>query len=212
MVVNTPAPCKVPRFKTGTQTTIESWFYQMENYLEVNRVEKGQWDKICIAKFHSQHFDQIRRHRYIPYKEFKMKIVELFKRPDLVHFKSGQLMEAVQEENELPDALLKRIRTLTQEAFRKLADEEQQMIAVTAFCKGLRNRQVADLVSAQARESISKAVHIACETESNLEQQFPTDQSQRPHLERYSTDRSLLMRSNPKTERHRSGYDAKQEP
>ena len=104
-------------------------------------MEKGKLVKFCIANFHSQHFDQIRRHRYIPYKEFNRKIIELFKRPDLAHFKARELMEAVHMENELPDAFMERIRILTQEAFRKLADEEQQIMAVTAFCKGLMNRQ-----------------------------------------------------------------------
>ena len=93
----------------------------------MNRVEKGQWVKSCIANFHSQYFYQIRIHRYIRYKEFKRKVLELFQRPDLSHFKARQFTEARQEENELPCAFMERIVTLTQEAFIKLPDERQIM-------------------------------------------------------------------------------------
>ena len=107
--------------------------------------------------------------------------MERFTRTDLAHFKARQLMEAEQQENELPDAFMERIRPVTQEAFRKLADEEQKIMAVTAFCKGLRKRQLAALVSAQARESISKPVGISYETESNLEQQTQSGRPQKTY-------------------------------
>ena len=87
-------------------------------------------------------------------------------------------MEVQQDENEFPDAFMEGNRILTQDAFRK-TDEEQQILAVTAICKGLRNRQVAAMVSAQAKDSI--AVGVACETESNLERHFQHSGSYRPY-------------------------------
>ena len=67
-------------------------------------------------------------------------------------------MEVLQKENEFPDAFMEGNRIVPQDAFRNLADEEQQILAVTAFCKRVRNRQVAAMVSAQAKDSIGKAV------------------------------------------------------
>ena len=39
-----PNPCKVSRFKdTYTGVTSESWYYQMENYMELNGVPQAYW-------------------------------------------------------------------------------------------------------------------------------------------------------------------------
>ena len=45
IVVQTPGQCKVMRFKPGTKLTIESWFYQMENYFETSHVDMEYWVK-----------------------------------------------------------------------------------------------------------------------------------------------------------------------
>ena len=55
---------------------------------------------------------------------------------------------------------MNRIPLVTQEAFRKLPHEEQQMLAVNAFCSGLKDRTVATLLATQARNSMAKAVRI----------------------------------------------------
>ena len=49
------------------------------------------------------------------------------------------------------------------EAFKKLADEEQQTLAGHAFCEGLKERSVATLVATEARNSAARAVRIAPE-------------------------------------------------
>ena len=56
-----------------------------------------------------------------------------------------------------------RIRAIASEAFHKLPDEEQQTMAVHAFCDGLKDRGVAALVATQARNSGARAVRIAAE-------------------------------------------------
>ena len=45
------------------------------------------------------------------------------------------------------------IRRIARQAFPKLPDEEQQTLAVHAFCEGLQDRGVAALVAPQARNS-----------------------------------------------------------
>ena len=157
-----PNPCKVSKFKESTTgVTIESWFYQMENYVELNGFNRRFWVKTRISYFHSQHFDQVWAHRNIPYREFKKKIIEIFKRPDMTKYKIKELWTAQQDENEATDAFMTRIRRIARQALRKLPDEEQQTLVVHAFCEGLQDRGVAALVATQARNSAARAVRIA---------------------------------------------------
>ena len=127
--VYAPAPCKVPRYKIGTQLTIESCFYQKKNYFEANRIPKHQRIKFCISNFHSQQYEQVRHHRYLTYRDFKRKLIDMLRKPDLTQYKIKQLWEIEQATEEEPDAFMNRFRLLPQEAFRKLPDDEQQMLA-----------------------------------------------------------------------------------
>ena len=52
--VRPPNACKVARYKeSATGVNIESWMYQMENYMELNGIPRVFWVKTCIANFHS---------------------------------------------------------------------------------------------------------------------------------------------------------------
>ena len=66
-----------------------------------------------------------------------------------------------------------RIRGIARQAFRKLPDEEQQTLAVHAFCEGLQDRGVAALVATQARNSAARAVRIAAEAIAVKRKIFP---------------------------------------
>ena len=89
-----PNPCKVSKFKdTTTGVIIESWFYQMEDYIELNGVPRAHWVKTWIANFNSQHYDQVRCHRYIRYREFKKKVIKIFKRPDMTQYKIKRTLD-----------------------------------------------------------------------------------------------------------------------
>ena len=94
----------VGRFKESTTgVNIESWLYQMENYMEVNGIPRAFWPKTCIANFHQENFDQVRPHRYLPYREFKKKVIATFKRPDMTQYKIKELWTIKQLEDEAPD-------------------------------------------------------------------------------------------------------------
>ena len=82
----------------------------------------------------------------------------------MTQYKIKELWTIRQYEDEGPDGFMTRIRAAAREAFRKLPDEEQQVMAVHAFCEGLRDRGVAALVATQARNSSARAVRIAAET------------------------------------------------
>ena len=157
----------------------------MENYFEVNRVPMYQWIRFCTANFHSQHYEQIRHHRYLTYRDFKRKLVDMFRKPDLTQYKIRQLWEIEQASDEEPDAFMNRIRLVTQDAFRKLPDDEQQMLAVNAFCSGLKDRTVATLVATQAKNSMANAVRIASEALTFTERRsVGTEPKHRPHRSR----------------------------
>ena len=111
----------------------------------------------------SQDFDQIRDQRHLPYREFKRKVIEIFKKPDITQYQIKELCSIQQYEDEGPDAFMTRMRAIAREAFRKLRDEEQQRMAGHAFCEGLKDRGVAALVATQARNSAARAVLMAAE-------------------------------------------------
>ena len=81
----------------------------------------------------------------------------------MTQYKIKELWSIQQYEDEEPDAFMTRIRAIAREAFRKLPDEEQQTMAVHAFCEGLKDRGVAALVATQARNSAARAVRNAVE-------------------------------------------------
>ena len=131
--------------------------------MELNGIPRAFLPKTCIANFHQQHFDQVRPHRYLHYREFKKKVIATFKRHDMSQYKIKELWTIKLLEEEAPDQFMTRIRVLAREAFKKLADEEQQTLAVHAFCEGLKDRNVATMVATQARNSAARAVRIAAE-------------------------------------------------
>ena len=81
----------------------------------------------------------------------------------MTQYKIKELWTIKQLEDETPDQFITRIRVIAREAFKNLADEDQQTPAVDAFCEGLKDRNVATLVATQARNSAARAVRIAAE-------------------------------------------------
>ena len=68
----------------------------MENYFDVNRIPIYHWIKSCIAHFHSQDYEQIRNHRYLTYRDFKRKPIDIFRKSDITQYKIRQLWEIEQ--------------------------------------------------------------------------------------------------------------------
>ena len=146
--VTAPDACKVATYKESSKgVNIRSWLYQMENYMELNGIPRGFWVKTCMANFHTQHFDQVGANRHMHYREFKKKVIEIFRKPDMTQYRIKELCTIRQDKDEAPDAFMTRIRTIAREAFRNLPDGEQQMLAVNAFCGGLKECGVAALVA-----------------------------------------------------------------
>ena len=77
--------------------------------------------------------------------------------------KIKELRTSKQPDEEAPDQFLTRLRVIPRQAFKKLAEEEQQTLAVHAFCEGLKDRSVATLVGTQTRNSAAREVRKAAE-------------------------------------------------
>ena len=131
--------------------------------MELNGLPPAFCPKTCIPNFHQQHFDQVRPHRYLPYREFKKKVNATNKRPDMRQYKIKEFWTIKQLEDKAPYQFNTMIRVIAREAFYKLGDEEQQTLAVHAFCEALNDGSVATLVATKATNSAASALRIAAE-------------------------------------------------
>ena len=130
-----------------------------------------------------------------PTENSRKKVIQIFKRPDMTQYKIKELWSAQQDDEEAPDAFMTRIRSIARQAFRKLAEEEQQTLAVNAFCEGLQDRGVAALVATQARNSAARAVRIAAEAIAVNSKTFSSKR-------REKTQKALLSVSKPHAAAH----------
>ena len=95
-----PNPCKVSKFKESSKgETIEIWFYQMENYMELNGIGHQHWIKTCISNFNSPHFDPVRGQR-----EFALQRISEKSHRDLQETR----YDAVQDQRALDRTALRR--------------------------------------------------------------------------------------------------------
>ena len=99
-----------------------------------------------------------------------------------------------------------RIRAIAREAFRQLPDEEQQTMAVHAFCEGLKDRGVAALLATQARNSAARAVRNAAEATAVNTKKIETKRRSK------SSRKALLGLSSQNAERHSDSLENPQSP
>ena len=83
------------------------------------------------------------------------------KRPDLSHSKITELFQIHQNSDESAEAFMDKLHGIAHLGFRHLPEDEKQEILVTAFCKGLHNRDSARFVGTQAHGRVAEAVRIA---------------------------------------------------
>ena len=135
----------------------------MEFHFEANSIPEEQWVKACIVNFHYDHFTEVKEHKLLPFRDFKAVMIELFKEPELTHSKMQELFQMQQDVDETAEEFMTRVRNLTEKAFRQVPDYEKQTLAVSAFCKGLRDRAIAAQVAVQAKDNTAKATRVAAE-------------------------------------------------
>ncbi len=113
-------PIKITPFKRGGQLLIEAWVYNVEAYFQLNKVPRRHWVRSMVRFFHQNHFDEVREYRKFSYRDFKNKIIAMFKRPDLSHSKISELFQTQQNSDESAEQFMDRLHGLAQLGFRHL--------------------------------------------------------------------------------------------
>ena len=72
-----------------------------------------------------------------------------------------ELMSARQKDDESVVDYMGRVQDNVTKAFQKLADANRQNLAVSMFCQGLRDQDVAWMTAIQARGEVATALHSA---------------------------------------------------
>ena len=114
-------------------------------------------------------------------------MIRIFKTPDLAHGTIKELMSARQKDDESVVDYMGRVQDNVAKAFPKLADANRQDLAVSMFCQGLRDQDVARMTPIQAKGEVATALHIAASaTAYGKEQRYA--QRYEPSRRRYPTN------------------------
>ena len=114
-----------------------------------------------INHFDTTHFAEVQPYKTYSYPEFRKKIIRIFKTPDLAHVNIKELMSARQKDDESVVDYMGRVQDNVAKAFPKLADANRQDLAVSMFCQGLRDQDVARMTAINAKGEVATALHIA---------------------------------------------------
>ena len=155
--------CKVRPFKRGTPTTIEHWFQQMEFWFQLNELPQERWVAACVSNFFGNHFREIAPYQNSPYADFKLRVTNLYTRPALVQYRMRELMEMAQGEEEEAERFMDRAREVTQQAHPDMPEPDKRAMAVSAFCRGLLDKDAAKAIAVQCKDDTAQAVRIAAE-------------------------------------------------
>ena len=96
-------------------------------------------------------------------------------------------MSAHQKQDESVVEYMGRVQDNVAKAFPKLADANRQNLAVSMFCQGLHDQDIARMTAVQSKGDVASALHIAASaTPYTKEQRYP--QRYDPNRRRYSTN------------------------
>ena len=87
----------------------------------------------------------------------------MYRKPELTQYYLNLLTHMQEGGEEDVIYFMERVKMKAKDAFKHIPDKERQAMIVAYFCKGLRNRTIAPLVSTQANGSTAAAVGIAAE-------------------------------------------------
>ena len=133
----------------------------MEYDLQFRQVPSRLWVASLINQVHSKHFKECRTHRHLKYPDFKRKLIELYKRPDMTQTMLQNLLSVMQERDEPLETFADRVRELVDLAHPKMASDDKQRTAIAAFCRGLFDRSLAQYVAVSRERTLAGAVRVA---------------------------------------------------
>ena len=127
----------------------------MEYYFSLTGVQERKHVIGMINNFDTAHFAEAQPYKTYNYPEFRKKIIRLFSTPDLTNVNIKELMSAQQKQDESVVDYMGRVQDNVAKAFPKLADANRQNLAVSMFCQGLRDQEVARMTAVQAEGDVA---------------------------------------------------------
>ena len=114
-----------------------------------------------VAHFEQKHFEEVWPLLHYTYASFKRKVFKIFEQPDLSQATSRELFETNQATEETLDDYMSRVQFIVRKSFPKLELQNGESIAITAFCKGLVDLDMAKLAAVQSEVKDAKVMKIA---------------------------------------------------
>ena len=114
-----------------------------------------------INHFDTIHRPEVQLYKTYSYPEFRKKVISIFKFPDKTRINIKELMSAQQKPDESVLDYMARVQDNVAKAFPKLADRNRQDLAVSMFCQGLRDEEIARKTAIQAKGDVASALRIA---------------------------------------------------
>ena len=154
-------PLPIPKFKRGCNTSIQSWFFQMKTYFQFAGIPSDLWVSGNMNQVHQCHFEELLIHALLPYPTFKQKMCKFFKAPDCTESLMKEFCELQQEPYEVLNDFRSIVQDIVEKAFRKLPEDTKQNFAVNGFCSGMVDKDIAKIVSFNAKGDVNKALSLA---------------------------------------------------
>ena len=140
-----------------------------------------------INHFVTMHFQEVKPYKTYNYPEFRKKIIRIFKTPDLSHVNIKELMSARQKDDESILDYRVRVQDNVAKAFAKLSDMNSQNLAMSMFCQGLCDQEVARMTAISSKGDVASTLRIAASaTAYGREQRYC--QRYEPSRRRYPTN------------------------
>ena len=127
----------------------------MEYYFSITGVPERKHVMGMINHFDTTHFAEVQPYKTYSYPEFRKKIIRIFQTPDLSHVNIKELMSAHQKQDESVVEYMGRVQDNVAKAFPKLADTNRQNLAVSMFCQGLRDQEIARMTALQSKGDVA---------------------------------------------------------
>ena len=123
--------CEVERFERGTYLTIKDWVNQMETYFTIGQIPAEAFVGFMLMKNAEKHRNEIKQYQFLDYLEFREKLVEVFKEPDLATAYLNALSSISQDRDESISDYMQRVRLLVLKAHPKLDNDLKERILIT---------------------------------------------------------------------------------
>ena len=104
------------------------------------------------------HFTDCHNIHSLPYPFFRSKVISMFQQPDMSQVLMAEWSEMKQKTDEDITTFMVRIQDLVERAIVGYADAQKQQLAVQAFCRGMRDQNMAQLVTLTSKDNVNTAL------------------------------------------------------